>query len=155
MDSTCLPPVLESARADARERALSYAGDVSPQVAWQLVQADAAALVDVRSAEEFKWVGHVPGSLHVPWASGLALARNPDFVGALQADLAGRGGNGAVALLLCRSGVRSVLAAQAAAQAGFTRVFNVLEGFEGVPDERQQRGHVNGWRFRGLPWVQD
>jgi rhodanese-related sulfurtransferase len=60
-----------------------------------------------------------------------------------------------VALLLCRSGKRSVLAAEAAAKAGFTNVFNVLEGFEGDLDAHQQRGKADGWRFHGLPWVQD
>ena len=52
-------------------------------------------------------------------------------------------------------GKRSVLAAQAAAQAGFAHVFNVLEGFEGEIDAHQQRGKNDGWRFHGLPWIQD
>jgi len=60
-----------------------------------------------------------------------------------------------VVLLLCRSGKRSALAAEVAAKAGFTRVFNVLEGFEGEIDEQQHRGVSDGWRFRQLPWVQD
>jgi len=47
------------------------------------------------------------------------------------------------------------LAAQVAAQAGFAHVFNVLEGFEGEIDARQQRGKNDGWRFHGLPWIQD
>ena len=58
-------------------------------------------------------------------------------------------------LLLCRSGKRSVLAAEAAAKAGLDNVFNVLEGFEGEIDGAQQRGHADGWRFHSLPWVQD
>ena len=32
---------------------------------------------------------------------------------------------------------------------------NVLEGFEGELDAAQQRGGQDGWRFHGLPWVQD
>jgi rhodanese-related sulfurtransferase len=58
-------------------------------------------------------------------------------------------------LLLCRSGKRSVLAAEAAAKAGLTHVFNVLEGFEGEIDEDQRRGKSDGWRFHGLPWIQN
>jgi len=58
-------------------------------------------------------------------------------------------------LLLCRSGKRSALAAEAATKAGFAHVFNVLEGFEGELNEARQRGTGDGWRFRGLPWVQD
>ena len=58
-------------------------------------------------------------------------------------------------LLLCRSGKRSVLAAEVATKAGLTNVFNVHEGFEGEIDMQRHRGTGDGWRFRGLPWVQD
>jgi len=117
------------------------------------VQAGLARLLDVRSAEELRFVGQVPGSLHVPWATGTALTRNPRFVRELEAKLAGD--KNATVLLLCRSGKRSALAAEAASKAGFTHVFNVLEGFEGELDATQQRGKADGWRFRGLPWTQD
>ena len=150
-----LPPALEAAWQQAQLQGLGYAGGVSPIQAWQLVQQGQAVLVDVRSAEELKFVGHVPGSVHVPWATGTALTRNPRFVRELEARLAAHGGKEAVALLLCRSGKRSVLAAQAAAAAGFTQVFNVLEGFEGEIDAAQHRGGSDGWRFHHLPWVQD
>jgi rhodanese-related sulfurtransferase len=136
---TSLPDVLEAAWKTAQDQALGYAGGVPPRAAWQLVQQQQAVLVDVRSAEERQFVGHVPGSIHVPWATGTALTRNPRFVREL----------------LCRSGKRSVLAAQAAEAAGFRHVFNVQEGFEGELDALQQRGHGDGWRFHQLPWVQD
>ncbi|KRD22043.1 rhodanese [Acidovorax sp. Root275] len=150
-----LPEALEAARADAAAQGLSYAGGVRPPVAWELVRSGQAVLVDVRSAEERKFVGHVPGSQHVAWATGTALTRNPRFVRELEARLAKDGGKDAVALLLCRSGKRSVLAAEAAAAAGFHHVFNVLEGFEGEIDAHQHRGGGDGWRFHQLPWVQD
>lgn len=149
-----LAPALEQAWHQAQERELGYAGGVSPQQAWALVQAGDAVLVDVRTAEERSFVGHVPQSLHVAWATGTSLTRNPRFVRELEAKLAAWGGKESVALLLCRSGKRSVEAAKAAAQAGFAHVFNVLEGFEGELDELQHRGGGDGWRFRGLPWVQ-
>ena len=57
-------------------------------------------------------------------------------------------------LFLCRSGVRSVGAAQRATELGLEGCYNVLEGFEGDLDGAQQRGHRGGWRFRGLPWIQ-
>lgn len=150
-----LAPELESARSVALASGLPYAGGVAPTVAWKLISAGDAVLVDVRSAEELKFVGQVPDSLHVPWATGTALQRNPRFVRELEARLASHGGKEATVLLLCRSGKRSALAAEAAAKAGFTRVFNVLEGFEGEIDGQQQRGHADGWRFHGLPWTQD
>ncbi len=150
-----LPPVLEEVRAAAAAAGLAFAGGVAPAIAWQLVRSGHAVLVDVRSTEERKFVGHVPESLHVPWATGTALTRNPRFVRELEAKLAPHDGKQAVALLLCRSGKRSALAAEAATKAGFAHVFNVLEGFEGEIDSRQHRGRSDGWRFRNLPWVQD
>ncbi|SHE97011.1 thiosulfate sulfurtransferase [Lampropedia hyalina DSM 16112] len=150
-----IPEILREELEKSIAAQLGYAGSVTPQQAWDLLQSGEAALVDVRSAEELKFVGQVPGNVHVPWATGTALTRNPRFVRELEAKLASRGGKEAVALLLCRSGKRSVSAAQAATQAGFTHVFNVLEGFEGEIDATGQRGHADGWRFRGLPWVQD
>lgn len=146
-----LPAVLREARESAVRQGLPYAGGVTPDQAWALVGQGEAILVDVRSAEELKFVGQVPEARHVAWATGTALTRNPRFLRELEAKF----GKHAVILLLCRSGKRSALAAEAAAKGGFTSVFNVFEGFEGDLDEQQQRGHHNGWRHRGLPWVQD
>ena len=151
-------PALQEAVAQATAHGLSFMGSVPPRQAWQMVQQGLALLVDVRTAEERKFVGHVPGSAHVPWATGTALARNPRFVRELTALLARQAaadGSAPIALLLCRSGKRSTLAAQEAAKAGLTHVFNVSEGFEGELDAVQHRGGGDGWRFQGLPWVQD
>ncbi|MET4578059.1 rhodanese-like domain-containing protein [Ottowia thiooxydans] len=142
---------LQDIEHQAADKGLPYHGQVPPSLAWQLFEDGDALIVDVRTAEERKFVGHVPGSLHVAWATGTALTRNPRFARELEAKT----GKDAVVLLLCRSGKRSALAAEIAAKAGFTRVFNVLEGFEGELDSQQQRGHADGWRFRRLPWVQD
>jgi rhodanese-related sulfurtransferase len=144
-------PVLDAARAAARAAGLPYAGGLAAPDAWELVKSGAAALVDVRSIEECKFVGYIPGSLHVPWATGTNLNRNPRFVRELEAKVRKTD----VVLLMCRSGKRSALAAEAATKAGFASVFNVLEGFEGDIDKEQHRGTLGGWRKRGLPWVQD
>jgi rhodanese-related sulfurtransferase len=87
----------------------------------------------------------------VAWATGTSLVRNPRFARELEAKVRKTD----MVLFLCRSGKRSALAAEAAAKAGFTSVFNVLEGFEGNLDESRQRGRLDGWRFHGLPWIQD
>ena len=150
-ESSSLADSLELVRTVALATGLPYAGGVPPKLAWELFSAGEALLVDVRTTEERKFVGHVPGSLHVAWASGTNLTRNPRFARELEAKV----GKHANILLLCRSGKRSVLAAEVAAKAGFTRVFNVLEGFEGEIDEQQHRGGSDGWRWHGLPWVQD
>lgn len=142
---------LASARAVARATELPYAGSVTPQQAWQLFSSGEALLVDVRTAEERTFVGYVPGSVHVPWANGTSLSRNPRFVRELEAKV---GGRDAVVLLLCRSGNRSALAAEAATRAGLTQVFNVIEGFEGELDDHQRRGNTGGWRYHDLPWTQ-
>ena len=140
-----------SAREQAGALGLPFAGALTPPQAWALVSAGQARLIDVRSGEERHFVGHVPCSLHVAWATGTGLNRNPRFLRELEAKV----GKSAVVILLCRSGKRSAQAAQVATEAGFTQVFHVLEGFEGDLDARGQRGHHNGWRFHELPWQQD
>ncbi|WP_426109953.1 rhodanese-like domain-containing protein [Massilia sp. PWRC2] len=146
-----LPPEL-AAIAAAAAAGTPFAGSVPPGLAWQLVTERGILLVDVRSTEERHFVGHAPGDLHVPWATGTALTRNPRFVRELEHKI---GGKDTPVLLLCRSGTRSALAAEAATRAGLLHVFNVLEGFEGNINAQQQRGKADGWRFRGLPWVQN
>ena len=47
----------------------------------------------------------------------------------------------------------AVAAARRATELGIT-AYNILEGFEGEPDENGQRNRRSGWRFRGLPWRQ-
>ena len=92
--------LLENAIREARDQGLPYAGSVPPLEAWALVESGRAVLVDVRSHEERKFVGYVPDSVHVPWATGTALTRNPRFLRELEA----RVGKSDVLLLLCRSG---------------------------------------------------
>ena len=144
-------PVLERARQRAQAEQLPYTGSLVPQDAWDLFGTGEAVIVDVRTAEERKFVGQVPETKHVAWMTGLSLSRNPRFIKELEA----KAGKDDVVLLLCRSGKRSAAAAEAAAKAGFKNVFNILEGFEGDLDEQQRRGAFNGWRNAGLPWIQD
>jgi rhodanese-related sulfurtransferase len=88
----------------------------------------------------------------VAWATGTALTRNPRFAREVESKFKDKN---AVLLLLCRSGKRSAAAAEVLAKAGYANAYNVLEGFEGEIDAQQHRGAGDGWRFRGLPWVQD
>ncbi len=129
--------------------AAGYAGDVSAQLAWQWVQAAEAVLVDVRTDAEREWVGFVPGAVPLAWKQWPGMAMNPQFDDGLKTAAAG----GQKLVLLCRSGVRSVAAARRAAELGI-EAYNILEGFEGDPDENAQRGHKGGWRFHKLPWRQ-
>lgn len=144
-------PLLIRARTAAAGEGRSYAGNVTPQEAMELAAAGLARIVDVRTPEERKFVGYVPDSVHVAWMTGTALVRNPRFV----RELEGKTRKDEVLLFLCRSGQRSAAAAEAATRAQFQNAFNVVEGFEGDLDDRKRRGATNGWRFYGLPWIQD
>jgi rhodanese-related sulfurtransferase len=144
-------PILVRARSAAADEHRGYAGNVTPHEALDLVTAGLARLVDVRTPEERKFVGYVPDSLHVAWMTGTAMIRNPRFV----RELEGKARKDEVLLFLCRSGQRSAAAAEAATRANFQNAFNVVEGFEGELDERKRRGTTSGWRFYGLPWIQD
>ncbi len=130
--------------------ATGYAGDISPMLAAQWVASGEAVLVDVRSDAEREWVGYVPGSLGLAWKQWPGMVPNADFDEGLRAGVP----QGRKAVMLCRSGVRSISAAKRATELGI-EAYNILEGFEGNPDEHGQRGHVGGWRFRGLPWKQN
>jgi len=126
-----------------------YAGDVTPQQAWQWVQSGEAVLIDVRTDAEREWVGQVPGAVAVAWKQWPGMAPNPGFDAQLRAAVPA----GAKAVMLCRSGVRSIAAAKRATELGIA-AYNILEGFEGNPDAHGQRGRLGGWRFHGLPWRQ-
>lgn len=145
-----LAAVLEAAVARGRAKGLAYAGEVTPREAWALHQAGAARLVDIRTEPEWEFVGSVPDVPLVEWRRYRERVPNPQFLEELEAVA----GPGEAILLLCRSGVRSHHAAEAAARAGFLRVFNVLEGFEGELDGHGRRGTRGGWRAAGLPWEQ-
>lgn len=143
--------IIARARTAGQALALPYAGRVSPKEAWQLFTAGAAQIIDVRTNEERKFVGHVPGTLHVAWQNGTSLNKNPRFVREVEAKVR----KDSLVFLLCRSGKRSDAAATALAAAGFEDVYNIADGFEGELNDRTQRGALGGWQFSNLPWVQD
>ena len=130
--------------------AQGYAGDVLPELAWHWVQSGEAVLVDVRSDAERAWVGFVPEAKPLAWKQWPVVDVNPAFDASIQAI----GAEGKKIVLLCRSGVRSVAAAQRATQLGL-EAYNILEGFEGDPDAHAHRGNLGGWKMRGLPWRQN
>ena len=130
--------------------AAGYAGDVSPQLACRWWQTGEAVLVDVRTDAEREWVGFVPGAIPLAWKQWPGMAVNLAFDEALMAAVP----KGGKVVLLCRSGVRSIAAAKRATELGL-EAYNILEGFEGDPDEHAQRGSKGGWRLHGLPWRQN
>src|SRR3990172_2431119 len=141
--------------------------NVTPAQAHDLVvygSGDAAYyIVDVRTAEEWKWVGH-PGKNKLGDGAGLdgkvvnvaykiewkkQFILNPSFLTEID-ELFGSMKDTVVLIVMCRSGDRSVSASIALEAAGY-RVMNMVTGFQGGVDSRGYRTK-NGWGINGLPY---
>lgn len=144
--------IIHLARQRAERDQLPYAGAVTPTEAYDLLQQNAARLVDVRTTAERDWVGQVaiPAEQHaaVQWNTYPGGVANPEFIAEL--DQVAR--KDEVLLFLCRSGVRSRHAAKLASESGYLHCFDILEGFEGDKDAHGHRKSVAGWCKAGLPW---
>lgn len=102
--------------------------------------------VDVRSEPEFEQ-GHVPGAYNVPLRhqGPAGLVDNPDFLAVMQEAF----GRDERILLGCRSGARSLKAAQVLIGAGYTNLRELRTGWEGA---RDAFGRVDpGWSKSELP----
>ena len=132
---------------------------ISPTDAWAMLRSDpGVTLIDVRSDMEFLMIGHAKGAVHVPWIDAPEWTVNPDFVANVRKALLGRIASNARGsmpiLLICRSGNRSLDAAQTLVKQGMRDIFVVEGGFEGPLDDDHHRNTIAGWRFEGLPWEQ-
>ena len=97
--------------------------EVGPAEAERLVKEENALIVDVR--EPYEWAeGHIPGAVHVPLGSLLSRAKE------LPRDRP--------LVMQCHLGYRSLQAAMALRQLGFTDVRNLLGG-------------IAAWEQEGLP----
>lgn len=110
-----------------------------------------ALLVDCRTEIEFFYVGHPVGAVNIEWHTTPDFEVNPHFADEVLRE---SGSKERPVLLICRSGKRTLDAGAALEEAGFSKVYNVLEGFEGDLDENFHRGTLGGWRKAGLPWEQ-
>lgn len=137
--------------------------NITPQQAYELATSNPDVFIlDVRTAEEWTWVGH-PGKnklgegaalegkvANVPYMKDIAgsLVVNPSFL----SDIKGIFENNpnVVLITMCRSGQRSVSAAIALESVGYTAA-NMLTGFEGSADSRGYRTK-NGWAINELPY---
>ena len=85
-----------------------------------------------------------------------AMKVNPHFVKETQKRLV----KDDTILVICRSGKRSAASVNLLAKAGFTKVYSIIDGFEGdkVKDP-QSPNHgkrmKDGWRISNLPWTYD
>jgi rhodanese-related sulfurtransferase len=145
-----LTQIKQRAAERGRQKQLAYAGAVTPPEAHLLMEAGVATLIDVRTEAEQHYVGSVPGTDGVEWNRYPDGQRNPDFLAELEKSVP----KDRPVMFLCRSGVRSHGAAEAATKAGWKEAYNILEGFEGDKDADGHRGRIGGWRKAGLPWIQ-
>ncbi len=127
---------------------------------------DEVHIVDVRTPEEYIFVGHAEMARNIPllfikyqWDTEKdepVVRPNPEFMSAVKRVFSPAG----TLLMICRSGGRSALAVNALAQAGFTSVYNVIDGTEGDKvDDPTSYYHgkrmKNGWKNSGSPWTYD
>lgn len=132
--------------------------NVAPAQVWNALQTDPQAqLVDVRTDAEWTYVGLPDLSaaakqpILIPWQLFPSMQVNGAFMDHVRK--AGLTPDHKI-YFLCRSGVRSLAAAQAAVAAGFPWAYNIADGFEGPPDAEGHRGQVAGWKADALPWQQ-
>jgi len=125
---------------------------------------DSVKVLDVRTLEEYLFVGHAPMSRNVPlyyqteeWDAKkerFAMVPNLDFVYQVKQVAS----VDETILVMCRSGTRSAKAANMLANAGFQHVFDIKHGMEGDavsdPDSVYHGQRLrNGWKNSGLPWT--
>lgn len=129
----------------------------TPQETWSQLKSDVSAvLIDVRTPQEWDRIGY-PDLLSLGKdvvrvsVQNIVGERNNKFV----LDLKAAGIQPEQKLyFICRSGKRSLLAADLAQQAGFLNVINVKDGFEGPADQTGNTGTVAGWLAEKLPAIQ-
>ena len=121
-------------------------------------------LLDVRTPEEFLFVGHAPMAWKVPVAAQsyewdaekkrFPMRPLPNFVARVQQVAKPDD----TVMAMCRSGGRSAMAVNLLATAGFRNVWNIVDGMEGdTVDDADSvfRGQrlKNGWKNSGCPWT--
>lgn len=129
-----------------------------------------ALFVDIRTRAEISYLGmpsvadaHIPAFEHPPnaaWddkSSRFKMEANADFEPELARRLAARQlSKSDVVILICRSGDRTTRAVNFLAEQGYSKVYSVIDGFEGdAVAEGPQAGQrvLNGWKNAGLPWT--
>lgn len=119
--------------------------NVTPEEAAELIEAG-YVFVDVRSEPEFEQ-GHVPGSFNVPLMhfGPAGMTPNDEFMQVVEAAF----GKNEKLVIGCRSGGRSLRAAQMLDSAGYSDLAHLTAGWEG---SRDPFGRLTpGWSKKGLP----
>ena len=123
---------------------------------------DGVKILDCRTPEEYVFIGHAPMAYNIPGRflhydfnaekKAYAMKPNEDFVAAAQAKFKPDD----VIMIMCRSGQRSAECVNRLTDAGFAKVYTIVDGFEGDADKDQQSPNfgkrtVNGWQNAKLP----
>ncbi len=138
---------------------------LSPKGAFKaLKQNPKIVFIDVRDPIEVSFVGHALGTdKNIPLAFAshefspelgrYKMKENPNLLAEVK-NLIDREGvtKKDPIFVACRSGGRSGKVARKLIKAGYTNVWNLVEGFEGDKNEKGART-LNGWRNAGLPWT--
>lgn len=129
---------------------------------WQAAP-DQVKILDVRTPEEFLFVGSPEMAWRIPviaqsyeWDATkgkFPMKLLPDFVARVQSVAKPED----PLMVMCQSGGRSAIATNFLAKAGFTKVYNIIDGMEGDAnadsDSVAQAQQLNGWKNSGCPWT--
>lgn len=126
---------------------MNEAKRVTPEQAWDLMEDEGYVYVDVRTVAEFEG-GHPEGAFNVPYklAQPGGMVENVDFLRVMTANFE----KDAAIILGCRSGARSLAAANVLKAEGFSKVTDQLAGFGGTKDAAGATIEL-GWQAAGLP----
>lgn len=128
--------------------------ELSPQEAYEMAKKPSSYLIDVKSIAEYVFVGHPEEAYNIPssfWSEEeQGFLTNDTFI----EDLTARFKKNDVLIFLCRSGGRSLSAEKKMVQAGYRKVFNLTQGFEGAKDENGYRT-TGGWKNSGVAYTYD
>jgi len=125
---------------------------------------DKVKIIDVRTPEEYLFVGHPDMAWKIPVAvqSYEWDAAKGQFPLSPLVDFASRVSSIAKAddtlMLMCRSGGRSAIACNFLAKAGFKNVYNIIDGMEGDANgdsAKVAHGPLSGWKNSGCPWTKN
>lgn len=126
--------------------------NLSARQAWELMQQQRqAVLIDVRTKFEHSFIGHPVDAVNIAWKELPDWILNTNFIAQVMEAVPNRD---TPVLLMCRSGQRSLEAAHALEEVGYTQLINIEGGFEGPLDSNKHRNSISGWRFHDLPWQQ-
>jgi rhodanese-related sulfurtransferase len=124
---------------------------------------DQVKVIDVRTPEEYAFVGHPDECWNIPLAFVTYHRKNdkfeygPKWNENFVDEVKKIAGSKDTLLLMCRSGDRSAMAVNQLATAGYKNAYTITDGFEG--DKVDDPGSVfhgkrmrNGWK-NSVPWV--